>query len=220
MKILALSDIVLDTVYSPSVRQRYGDVDLIIACGDVPYYYIEYVLTALNKPAFYVRGNHAHVVEYSDAGDRTSPHGATDLHLKAVRHQGLLMAGFEGSLRYRPAHYMYSQEEYWAYALRLAPQLLMNYLFYGRFLDILVTHAPSWGVMDREDLPHQGIKAFRWLVKVFKPLVHVHGHVHLYRQDEDHQTMFGKTAVINTYGARKFELTPAGGRRQNWVLTI
>jgi Icc-related predicted phosphoesterase len=136
-----------------------------------------------------------------------------------VDYNGLLLAGLEGSLRYRPAQFMYTQGEYWTYALSLAPKLMLNYFRFGRFLDILVTHAPSWGIMDREDLPHQGIKAFRWLVSVFKPLVHVHGHVHLYRQDEISQVMFGNTSVINTYGSRIFELEATSGRRQHWVLT-
>ena len=219
MKILTLSDIVLDTIYSPNVRQRHGDVDLIIGCGDMPYYYLEYVLNALDLPAFFVRGNHARVVEYSEAGDRTGPHGAVDLHLQSLQHKGLLLAGIEGSLRYRPAPFMYTQGEYWEFALRLAPKLLFNYFRYGRHLDILVTHAPSWGIQDREDLPHQGIKAFRWLVKVFQPVLHLHGHVHLYRQDEANQVVFGKTHVINTYGARIIEMQQLGNRGQPWVLT-
>ena len=219
MKILTLSDVVLDHIYSPLVRQRYGDVDLILGCGDIPYYYLEYVLNELDKPAYYVRGNHAHVVEYSEAGDRTAPHGAIDLHMESVQYKGLLMAGIQGSLRYRPDPYMYTQSEYWALVLRLVPKLMLNYLRYGRFLDIFVTHAPSWGIQDREDLPHHGIQAFHWLVKVFQPLVHIHGHVHLYRQDEAYRTTFGKTCVINTYGVRQIELQPPKGRRQPWILT-
>jgi Icc-related predicted phosphoesterase len=219
MKILTLSDMVLDTIYSPNVSQRYEDVDLIIGCGDMPYYYLEYVLTALNRPAYFVRGNHARVVEYSEAGDRTGPHGATDLHLQVVNHKGLLLAGIEGSIRYRPAPFMYTQGEYWEFVLGMVPKLLLNNWRYGRYLDILVTHAPSWGIQDRDDLPHQGIKAFRWLVQVFKPTLHVHGHIHIYRQDESNRTVFGKTHVINTYGVQKIEMLEPANRRQPWILT-
>lgn len=219
MNILALSDIVLDTVYSPMVRQRYGDIELILGCGDMPYYYLEYVLNALDRPAYFVRGNHARVVEYSEAGDRTAPHGAIDLHRKVINHKGLLLAGIEGSLRYRPAPFMYTQAEYWEMVFNLVPKLIFNYFQHGRFLDVFVTHAPSWGVQDREDLPHQGVKAFRWLVQVFQPVVHVHGHVHLYRQDEAYKVEFGKTQVINTYGARRIELQQSTHRRRSWILT-
>ena len=77
--------------------------------------------------------------------------------------------------------------------------LLFNRLFYGRFLDIFVTHAPPWGIHDKSDFPHQGIKAFRWFIGVFKPKYHFHGHTHIYRPDEIRKTQFGETQVLNTY---------------------
>ena len=39
---------------------------------------------------------------------------------------------------------------------RLTPQLLWNRQRYGRYLDVLVTHSPPFGVHDRPDLPHYG----------------------------------------------------------------
>lgn len=217
MKILSLSDIVLDTVYSPTLRYRYGDVDMILGCGDMPYYYLEFVVDALNKPAFFVRGNHANVVEYSHRGERTAPHGAFDLHRKVVNHQGLLMAGIEGGIRYRPGPFMYTQGEMWMHVFSLIPGMLTNFLRYQRFLDVFVSHSPSWKIQDREDLPHQGIKAFRWLLMVFKPVLHLHGHIHLYRQDEPYFMNFGSTKIVNTYGARSTTLLHSEiQRRKNW----
>jgi Icc-related predicted phosphoesterase len=42
----------------------------------------------------------------------------------------------------------------------------LNKLKYGRYLDILVTHAAPRGIHDAEDWTHIGIKAFNWLIKV------------------------------------------------------
>ena len=49
MKILALSDEVVPWIYSPTLRERCGDVGLIVGCGDLPYYYLEYVVTVLTN---------------------------------------------------------------------------------------------------------------------------------------------------------------------------
>jgi Icc-related predicted phosphoesterase len=57
-----------------------------------------------------------------------------------------------------------------------------------------------------EDLPHHGIKAFRWLLQVFKPAYHLHGHIHVYRNDIPTITQFEETQVINCYGYRELTL--------------
>ncbi len=214
MKVLTLSDVVIDLVYSPRIRSRFGDTDLVIGCGDLPYYYLEYVVSTLDAPVFYVRGNHAHVVEYSEAGQRTEPHGGIDLHRRAFRCGGLLMAGVEGSLRYRPGLYQYTDSEMWAHVISLVPALLQNRLIHGRYLDVFVTHAPPVGIHDQADLPHRGVKAFRWLDRVFRPRYHLHGHIHVYRSDTITETMFGPTKVVNTYGYREIEIEIPGSNRR------
>jgi Icc-related predicted phosphoesterase len=203
MKILSLSDIVIDRIYSPWIQERFADVDCVISCGDLPYYYLEYILTALNVPLYYVRGNHAPIREISESGENPGPCGAIDLHTNVIRVQGLILAGIEGCLRYREGPFQYSQSEMWSYVLRLVPAFLINKVTYGRFLDIFVTHASPWEIHDQPDLPHQGIKAFRWLIQVFQPRYHFHGHIHVYRNGTIVETMVGKTTVINTYGYRE-----------------
>jgi len=217
MKILSVSDTIVDLLYSPVVRKRFGNTDLLLGCGDMPYYYFEYVLNALDCPAYFVRGNHAHVVEYSEVGERTFPHGAVNLHRKVIQHKGLIMAGIEGSLRYRPGPFQYTRSEMWGHVLAITPSLISNLAFRGRALDVLVTHAPPAGVNDRSDLPHRGVPAFLWLIRVFQPAIHLHGHIHLYRNDEVRQTAVGETQVINTYGYYSLELQETK-RRSKWLL--
>jgi Icc-related predicted phosphoesterase len=206
MKILSLSDKVVSFIYSPAIRSRFADIDLILGCGDLPYYYLEYVFTTLEAPLYFVRGNHDKIVEYGADKQRTHPHGGIDLHGRVIRSHGILLAGVEGSLRYRPGPFQYSQVEMWFNVWRLVPSLLYNRMRYGRYLDIFVTHAPVDGIHDRQDLPHRGIKAFRWLLNVFKPTYCFHGHIHLYRPDDPVMTEFEATKVINTYAFQELEL--------------
>ncbi|HMD89553.1 MAG TPA: metallophosphoesterase [Anaerolineaceae bacterium] len=203
MKILSVSDVELGFIYSPLIIDRFKDVDLVISCGDLPYYYLEFIISLLNVPLYYVRGNHASPIESGSGGDRSSPWGAIDLHQKARRAaNGLLLAGIEGSVRYNLGPYQYSQGEMWWMVWKLVPGLFLNKLRFGRYLDIFVSHAPPWQIHDKTDLPHQGIKAFRWLIDVFQPAYHLHGHIHVYRQDEVTESLEKNTWVVNSYGYR------------------
>jgi len=87
--------------------------------------------------------------------------------------------------------------------LGLIPGLLRNKLLRGRFLDVFVTHSAPEGIQDEKDLPHRGIKAFRWLIKVFKPRLHLHGHIHLYTPLIPWKSRFKQTLVVNAYGYRE-----------------
>ena len=200
MKILSISDKIVPIIYSPQVKKKFGHVDLVIACGDLPYYYQEFIISALDKPLFFVRGNHDPVIEYGENCSRDHPHGGIDLHRKAVCHDGVLLAGIEGSIRYNKGSvFQYTQNQMWFHVFRLIPGLVYNRLVKGRFLDIFVTHAPPWEIHDQKDLPHQGIKAFRWFIKIFKPRLHFHGHTHVYHPDTITDTQFGGTRVLNAY---------------------
>ncbi len=216
MKILAVSDAEIGFIYSPMICERFVNIDLVISCGDLPFFYLEYIMSMLNVPLYYVRGNHASKVEFSSSGDsRTSPWGAYDLDQRVHEDDtGLLMAGLEGSIRYNYGPYQYTQGEYWLKVFRLVPGLLINKLRMGRYLDVFVTHAPPFHIHDMDDRPHQGIKAFNWLIKVFKPKLHLHGHIHVYRQDTIMKTLVDQTQVINTYGYREIVIdTPV---KRSW----
>jgi len=207
MKILAVSDQELGLIYSPQIKHRFGDVDLVIGCGDLPYYYLEYIISVLDVPLYYVRGNHSYPVEYGSGGARSSPWGGVDLHRRLVRDDnGLLLAGIEGCLQYNSGPYQYEQFDMWWMVLLLVPGLLINKWRFGRYLDIFVTHASPWKIHDLEDRPHRGIKAFRWLVQVFQPAFHLHGHIHLYRQDTIRETLLNQTRIINVFGYQEIAI--------------
>lgn len=199
MRLLTLSDEVHALIYSPRVNVLYQGVDLIISCGDLPYAYLDYVVCHLDKPLFYVEGNHVDKQEDGTYRSGSEFHGGIDLHQKVFAYGNVLLAGVAGSIRYSGGPYQYSQLQMWLHVLRLVPRLLFNKLFHGRYLDVFVTHASPWGIHDQPDLTHQGVKAFLWLDRVFQPAVHVHGHIHTYRPDTISETWLDKTRIINTY---------------------
>ena len=181
MKILFVSDRVVNRLYSPNIANRYGDVELIVGCGDLPYYYLEYIVSMLNVPLVYVHGNHDPEKEYlPDCTAITGPGGGENLHCKIHVEQNILLAGLEGSIRYKPGKFQYSQNQMWWNVFALMPKLLANKLRYGRYLDILVAHSPPYGIHNGEDRTHIGFNSFLWLMKVFKPRYLIHGHRHVY----------------------------------------
>lgn len=205
MKILSISDRINPLIYSPRIRDQFSDIDIIISCGDLEFYYLEYIISMLNKPLYYVHGNHVTTDEMGDSDRTKNPWGAIDLHQKVIydNENDLILAGIEGSTIYNHGAYQYSQLQMWKMVLRIVPELLLNKIKHGRYLDIFVSHASPKGIHDEGDVAHKGIAAFKWLIKTFKPRYHFHGHIHLYDNRKKWKTMTGKTTVINTYGYRK-----------------
>ena len=207
IKILSISDQVDPLIYSNNLNERHGDVEFVISCGDLSYMYLEYIITILNCPLYFVRGNHDPELELNMGVPRAYPLGAQNLHGRILRNDGILLAGVEGSIRYNQrTPFQYTQGMMWNHVFKLVPGLLFNKLIHGRYLDIFVTHAPSTGVHEGSVWTHQGIKAFRWLVDTFQPAYHFHGHIHYYRPDEVKESWVGKTKVINTYRSRVTEI--------------
>jgi uncharacterized protein len=218
MRILTVSDKVEPVLYGPYIRERVGQVDLILACGDLPYYYLEYIVSLLDVPLYYVHGNHDKVVAPANHGvpstDATIS-WATNLDGRAAAHQGLLLAGLEGCRRYSPDRpFQYTEREMRFRATRLGLKLLPNKLRYGRYLDILITHAPPRGIHDDEDIPHQGFESYLDLMRTYRPMLLIHGHQHVYNRNLTMETVYQGTRVLNTYGYRVIELVQNEGRWQ------
>jgi Icc-related predicted phosphoesterase len=77
--------------------------------------------------------------------------------------------------------------------------MLYNRLRHGRYLDILLTHAPPFGIHDGPDPCHMGFRALLWFMQVFRPKYLVHGHIHLYSSSSGRVTQFHGTTVVNAY---------------------
>jgi uncharacterized protein len=209
--ILAVSDHVENLVYSDRIRERFGHVDLVISCGDLPPSYLEYIVSSLNVPLLGVRGNHDHGRDFAAVPRGTLGPGTHDLHARVAEHHGLLLAGLEGSMRYNDGPHQFTETGMRAQIARLVPRLLLNKLRHGRYLDILITHAPPQGIHDRPDQCHRGFAALRNFLTRYRPRYHLHGHIHLYDRQTITRTQFADTTVLNAYGFREVRVPPVGG---------
>ncbi len=207
MKILALSDEVVERLYSLCQNGHFSDVELILGCGDLPYPYLENILTFLNKPLMYVPGNHD--PDYVPNNPLAHVEGGSNLDLKLARYKTFLIGGFGGSIRYRPnGTNQHSQNEAYVRAFGMLPRLLLNRLQYGRSLDILITHSPPFGIHDEETQAHQGLKAINWLMRVAQPRYLFHGHTHFQRRNlSASETTVGITRVINIFPYKVLEVS-------------
>jgi Icc-related predicted phosphoesterase len=222
MRILTVSDKVEPVLYGPYIRERVGKIDLVLACGDIPYHYLEYIVGLLDAPLYYVHGNHDKEIPQPSMIDsaelKIGFSWADNLHMRKVNHAGLLIAGLEGCRMYNPgAPFQYTESEVRRQVFRLGQRLLFNRVKYGRYLDILITHAPARGIHDGDDLPHRGFESYLTFLRRYQPMLMIHGHQHVYNRNEITETEYYATRIINTYGYRVIELKMAT-ERGGWKL--
>ena len=55
-RVLAVADEVVEALWTDRVRRH--DVDLVLAAGDLPFDYLEFLAGALDRPCVFVPGNH------------------------------------------------------------------------------------------------------------------------------------------------------------------
>lgn len=218
MKILCVSDHIDPLVYSSAIKERFADIDIILCAGDLPMEYIDFIVSSLNKPAYFIFGNHnlnefefyhktrISVWKHHEEWNMSFFHGASYAGFKVFRENGLLLAGTSGSMKYNRELDQYTDFQMSVKLWKMIPALLWNKIRYGRFLDILLTHAPPAGIHDKQDLCHRGFKCYLWFMKFFKPKYLIHGHIHLYDMHEQRISRYYQTTVINAYSQYILEL--------------
>jgi Icc-related predicted phosphoesterase len=209
MKVLAISDQEVPRIYSLAASGQFKDVDMLIGCGDLPYTYLEYLVTVMHVPLYYVPGNHD--PRYDPHSALTYAEGGTNLDMRVAFENGLLLAGLGGSVRYRPDGVnQYNQSQAYRRAIRLLLTVWFNRLRHGRGLDILITHSPPFEIHDDDTPAHQGLKALNLLIRTARPRYHLHGHTHFYRQNlADSVTYIDRTIVMNIFPYKLIEIADA-----------
>jgi hypothetical protein len=208
---------------APNLRvQTIRDLapDLVLAAGDLPWHYVEYVGSCVDAPLVFVPGNHDPAITkarrnrngtYSADGllcEGPRPHGATNADVTVVEAAGLRIAGLGGCVRYKPGPHQYTQSEY----DRRARTLLRRAKRAGP-VDVLLTHAPPLGLGDGDDKPHEGIAALHGVLEKLEPSWHLHGHIHPYGlQMPDRQV--GPTTIRNVIPWRMVEIEPKAAARE------
>ncbi len=201
VKLLCVSDTVMPQMESAAnLRRRYSDVDCIISCGDLPPVYLEFMVSVLNIPLYYVRGNHDEVYE-------SKPPGGDNLHKHLTTFKGLNLAGLEGSMKYNDGLIQYNEMEMHGMVVGMGPQILLNRAL-GKRIDLFITHSPPRGIHDAEDLPHTGFKALLRFLEWYKPRYMLHGHVHTYDRRKETRTQYQDTCIINVNPVTVLEIEP------------
>ncbi len=173
-----------------NLRRRYSDVEVVVSCGDMPSEYLEFIVSILNVPLLYVRGNH-------DTNYEKKPPGGIDLHKQVFTYKGLYFAGLEGSIRYNDKPVKYTQFEMMQMVLSMGLRLSYRRRRYGHGVDVFVSHSPPRGIHDREDLPHNGFTSFLRFLNWYRPRYMVHGHVHTWDRRKTTRTQYRDTCILN-----------------------
>ncbi len=188
MKILFLADEESKSFWDFFRKEEFEGIDLIVSCGDLKPEYLSFLTTMTSIPVLYVRGNH-------DKYDRNPPEGCIGIDDDIYEFEGVRIMGLGGCQRYNMGQNQYTEKE-----MRKRVSKLRMKLFMKRGFDILVTHAPAYGVNDGEDLCHRGFEVFGKLIEKYQPKYFVHGHVHMnYGRQFPREDVIGNTKVINAY---------------------
>jgi len=194
-------------VYNVNAKEFFPDIDLILSCGDLPFYYLEFLVTVFNVPVLFVFGNHHTHPMLNASGSHTNyPAGCINVDNCVVNCKGVLIGGLEGCMLYNFGPKQYSEYQMRRKIGRMKPQLWKNKLFQQRYLDILITHAPPFGIHDKPDRCHVGFRSFLTFLRKYQPRYHVHGHTHRYTLKDEWKSQYLQTTVINTCGYRVLEI--------------
>lgn len=207
-RVLAVADEVEPALWTAAVHRH--QVDLVLAAGDLPFDYLDFIASALDRPCVLVPGNHDPDLSgyrlrrglWTRAGLPATwpgPPGAVNADGRVVELAGLRIAGLGGSVRYRPGPNQWTQRE------QARRARLLRWRARRGPVDVLLTHAPPRRCGDREDPPHHGFDCLHPLVAALRPRMLVHGHIHPHGEPVPDRQLHG-TDVVNVVGHRLLEL--------------
>lgn len=217
VRVLAVSDEVDEALLAGAAVTT--DVQLILACGDLPFGYLGRLMERLDRPLVFVPGNHdPDLSGYREARSGLTlraglpavapwPPGAVNADGRVVDVAGLRIAGLGGGPRYRSGPNQYSPREQARRARALARRA-RRHTRDGRPVDVLLTHAPPRGVGDGDDPAHRGFECLRLLVSQLGVPLLLHGHVHPFGAATPERCL-GATVVRNVVGRHVFDISVA-----------
>lgn len=197
MKILSVSDTI-----SKSLLETVGggpaidNIELVLACGDLPPEYLSALRHRYDTPLLYVLGNHD--LRYASS----PPVGCLHIHRRIIKFGSLRITGFSGSRWYNGNINQYTEKQMARFIRKMRFALWRS-----RGVDLMITHAPPRCIHDAEDPCHRGFRVFVEFIEKYQPRYFIHGHIHtLFANDAERVTMVKSTAVINSYGYHVLEV--------------
>jgi Icc-related predicted phosphoesterase len=220
MRILCVSDVV-EKFFFESQEADKINLDILVSCGDLPLDYLEFLVTKYNVPLLYVHGNHdlygrgvtgdfdgipflnqlsKSRFDFGYQFDYRGSFGGVNVDCKILNVKGIDFVGFDGSYKYNNGPHQFTEEEMRRKVRSVDFRLTLRKLLFGKSVDVVITHAPPFGIHDGKDLPHRGFKVFLDFMKKYKPKYLLHGHVHIYDRRESRITIYEGVKVVNCYG--------------------
>jgi predicted phosphodiesterase len=199
-------------------------VELILACGDLPFEYLAHLAEHLRAPLAFVAGNHDPDISGYRLGrnglmlraglpeEPPWPPGAVNADGRVVDVAGLRIAGLGGSVRYRDGPNQYTQGQQRRRAARLVAAARWRRRRDGRPVDVVLAHAPPRRPGTNPapgDPAHAGFDALTWVMDRLQPQLLLHGHVHPYGGGQREQ-QWGRTTVRNVVGRHIFTIETEG----------
>ncbi|MDE7400190.1 MAG: metallophosphoesterase family protein [Oscillospiraceae bacterium] len=140
---------------------RELEYDCCCLLGDIPDAALKIIKRLVQKPLFGVLGNH-------DEPSTLSRCGIQNLDGKSVTVNGVTIAGFGGSHRYKNGDYPMLTQRESIIAAKLCPKA-----------DILISHDTVYHAMERLDNAHCGLKGISKYIVKNKPGLNICGHYHI-----------------------------------------
>ena len=117
MRILAVADEVAESLYGDTLKELRPD--LVLAAGDLPFDYLENLVSRTDVPLLYVPGNHDPELKLGDSTfeglsakfDGSGPAGCINVDGRIEAAAGVWIAGLGGSIRYNEGPNKYTQRE-------------------------------------------------------------------------------------------------------------
>jgi predicted phosphodiesterase len=204
MRILTVSDTVEESFFKEHLlKEKCDGVRLILACGDLPSYYLEYLLNSLNVPLYYVPGNHD---EQAHQAKEPFAQGCKNIDESVIAFEGLLIGGLGGAFHYRNGKYLYTEKQMQRKVRSMIPRMFLNKIKYRRYIDILITHSPPLGIHDDKTLAHRGFKEFLKFIQRYRPAYLIHGHTAPDAENGTPMSHYSSTKIINTNKFRTLDI--------------
>ena len=189
MKLLLLADVEEPYIWDHFDYEKFKDIDLVISCGDLKAEYLSFIVTFIKAPLFYVPGNH------NGSYERQPPEGCENIDGQLIEYKGLRFLGLGGCMWYGGGPYQYTEKQ-----MQQRINKFKFKLWRQKGFDILVTHAPAFGLGDGKDICHTGYKAFVDLMDRYSPKYFFHGHQHLNYGMRQRTLQYKNTTIVNAYG--------------------